>query len=495
MKVLEYTTGTPVMRFKPLDVRPFRKRLEDDKSYDIVEDRYWEADQTMSIYGDPELGTSVWDDVRSLEQTDYGIPLLPYVIRDKVPPIPERAVPPVPPPNTEPDLNYKIVIEVAGIKHPSSQRLYLEASQENDLAQELKTADTYRKDNNPYRSLVVFHNIPNIPRKLGLRIAMHGRGEPPLLLPLIDSIQPVPKSTDKDRWENIIIPVKPLGYITENQIRPEADVLPESGWIYVFWKNKLWRELQVGKHQTYRDTRLSYYRNTRHSKLNPTNTMEREALGTAYDSIWIPYKLNGEVQQNATGIKMMYSKRQLSWEEIDRLESMPSKLSSRATAIDALSIYETNQGFDLEDGPIGPIAPALLDQNPDVIPPRQNSRINPAQYLDRNRQNKISVAYLDATPRGLVVKFEYGIGKEKPKDQMLTLQADEGWSHTLFASDMEEIEAGWLQAVFEDYPEGATFDLIKDSNKPGVLPQYLFYDLTIEDVQANDQLSQSFATT
>ncbi|RDH41453.1 hypothetical protein [Zooshikella ganghwensis] len=73
------------MRFKPVDIRPFSERMKEDRSYDITQDRYWEADETMSIYGDPELGTSVWDDVRSLEQIDEGRTLLPYVIREKTP--------------------------------------------------------------------------------------------------------------------------------------------------------------------------------------------------------------------------------------------------------------------------------------------------------------------------------------------------------------------------------------------------------------------------
>ncbi|MGI0116067.1 hypothetical protein [Zooshikella sp. RANM57] len=106
---------------RKLDIRSYEERLKEDPDYDITQDRYWEPDQTMSIYGDPELGTSVWDDVRSMEVKDFGIPLLPYVIREKVPLIPDRVVPPVPPPDTSPDLNYKIVVEVAGVQHRSSR--------------------------------------------------------------------------------------------------------------------------------------------------------------------------------------------------------------------------------------------------------------------------------------------------------------------------------------------------------------------------------------
>ncbi|MBU2709850.1 hypothetical protein [Zooshikella harenae] len=386
------------MRFKPLDIRPFGERLKEDPDYDITQDRYWEADQTMSIYGDPELGTSVWDDVRSMEVKDLGVPLLPYVIREKTPPILDRVVPPVPEPDTSPDLSYKIVVEVAGIKHNGSQRLYLDADRQNELSVDLKAAETCRKEGEQYRSLVAFNNIPNISRTMGIRIAMHGRGEPPLLLPL-GQIQPVSDTTEKTPWDNIIIPVKPLGYITEKKTRPESDVLQEGGWVYVFWKNKLWRELQVGKNQTYRDTRLDFYRRTRNSRLAPSSSSEREPLGTEYDTIWLPFKINGEVQQGNNGIKMLFSKRQLSWTQIDKLEGNSTELDKQATTVDAVAVYDSLKGFDLDDGPVGPIAPALLDQNTDVAPPPQNPRVSSAaQYLDRNRQHKIPVVYLDNVP-------------------------------------------------------------------------------------------------
>ncbi|MGI0118462.1 hypothetical protein [Zooshikella sp. RANM57] len=384
------------MRFKPIDVRPFSERMKEDPSYDITQDRYWEPDQTMSVYGDPELGTSVWDDVRSMEQVDMGNPLLPYVIREKVPPILDRVVPPVLPPDTTPDLNYKVVVEVAGVQHNSTQRLYLGVDKDSEQGLELKAAATHFKDGERYRSLVEFQHIQNVPRELGIRIAMHSRGEPPLYLPLIQQLHPVPKETEKTPWDTIIIPVKPLGYITEKKIRPESDILQEGGWVYVFWKNKLWRELEVSKNQTYRDTHLQYYRQTRNSKVVDNQTAKRQALGTAYDTIWIPYKLNGEVQQGNNGIKILFRNNQLSWEAIDKFESSPAELDKQATSIDSVTVYENSKGFDLTEGPVGPIAPALLDQNTDAIIPYIDSRIIPAKYLDRKRADKIPVVYLKA---------------------------------------------------------------------------------------------------
>ncbi|WP_027710232.1 ADP-ribosyltransferase domain-containing protein [Zooshikella ganghwensis] len=384
------------MRFKPVDIRPFSERMKEDRSYDITQDRYWEADETMSIYGDPELGTSVWDDVRSLEQIDEGRTLLPYVIREKTPPILDRVVPPVPEPDTSPDVNYKIVVEVAGIQHNGSQRLYLAANKESEQGLDLKPAATHFKDEARYRSLVEFNNLQNIPRELGIRIAMHGKGEQTLYLPLIDQIQPVSKEAEKAPWDTIIIPVKPLTYITQNKVRPEADVLQEGGWLYVFWQGKLWRELEVTKNQTYRDTHVAFSRNARQSRLGLTNPNERKALGTAYDTIWIPYKLNGEVQQGENGVKILFSPQQLSWDDIDQFERSPEELNKRSTAIDDVAVYEQSKSFDVSEGPVGPIAPALQNQNKEALPAQGNKRVSSDRYLDRNRANKIPVIYLSS---------------------------------------------------------------------------------------------------
>ncbi|RDH41455.1 hypothetical protein [Zooshikella ganghwensis] len=64
------------------------------------------------------------------------------------------------------------------------------------------------------------------------------------------------------------------------------------------------------------ETRIvAFSRNARQSRLGLTDPNTRKALGTAYDTIWIPYKLDGEVQQGASGVKMLFSPQQLSWDE------------------------------------------------------------------------------------------------------------------------------------------------------------------------------------
>lgn len=217
---------------------------------------------------------------------------------------------------------------------------------------------------------------------------------------------------------------------------------------------------------------------------------QREAIGSAYHTIWLPFKANGAV---ITGYRMMYSRKPLTWKQIDQLEGSPVELAKRTTEVDGMSVYEGSKNFDLNTGPIGPVAPALLDQNEELVPPPKNPRKTHSGYLDEHREHKFAMVYLDAVPRVLTVKFEYGIGKDKLKDLSLTLQSHDGWAETLYLKDLEDIEPGWLQADFNDYPEGAIFDLIKDPGQPGMPPEYLFYNQTIGQLQRVDEITNKAA--
>lgn len=159
----------------------------------------------------------------------------------------------------KPDLDYKIVIEVAGICQDMNLAM-IYGNRKQGLIELNGKAVPYKKDGTLHRSLITIGNIPNQPRRLGLQIVMHKPNEPYLNLEFAKDVMPVHKDTEMDEWDNVIIPVKPLGYITENKLRPESDILPQHGWVYVFKGNELWRELMVYNHQTYRDTRLHYYR-------------------------------------------------------------------------------------------------------------------------------------------------------------------------------------------------------------------------------------------
>ncbi|WP_163836329.1 hypothetical protein [Spartinivicinus ruber] len=424
------------------------------------------------------------------------IPVMPFNPKPRVKepeyvPEPARSVT-----EEKPNLDYKIVVEVAGICQDMNQ-VVVYGNRQEGLTELMEGAVPYKKDGTLHRSLVTIGNIPNKPRQLGLRIVMHkanaGTTEPPLYLPFADNVQPVLKDTEKDEWDNVIIPVKPLGYITENKRRQESDILSQGGWVYIFKGSELWRELQVYNHQTYRDTRLHYYRSMRTNKFAADDPEHREALGSAYHTIWLPYKANGAV---ISGYKMMYSRKPLTWEQIDQLEANPVALEKRTTPVDGVAIYGSSKNFDLNDGPIGPVAPALLDQVKELVPPPDNPRKAHPNYLDEHREHKFPVVYLDAVDRTLRLHFELDCHAPEDRNYYFTLRkSDNSWEHSLKIEQKKSalVEGGnneWVELVFEDVPPGGNFDLIQDQEEDGKLPFYVFSDRSYESLLVKNLQSE-----
>ncbi|MCX4027642.1 hypothetical protein H0A36_11630 [Endozoicomonas sp. SM1973] len=394
-----------------------------------------------------------------------GVPTrIPFNVKPRKPKEPEYVPEPVRLDREEElDLDYKIVVEVAGICQDMNQ-VVVYGNRQAGLIELNEGATPYKKDGTLHRSLVTISNIPNQPRNLGLRISMHKSNasatEPPLNLPFVENVLPVHKDTEMEEWDNVIIPVKPLGYITENKLRPESNILPHGGWVYVFKEGKVWRELLVNNHQTYRDTRLHYYRSMRTNQFAMDDSEKRKALGAVFHTIWIPFKANGSI---ITGYRMMYSRKQLTWEQIDQLENSPVALEKRTTPIDAIDVYESGKHFDLNSGPVGPIAPALLDQNPEVVPPPENPRKKHSNYLDEHRGDKFAVVYLDAVPKVLQLYIQQDIKLiNEQKDDIFYLgTTDESWYEQITLKEAEPVNDSWIKIAFEDPPEGGEYDLIR----------------------------------
>ena len=188
--------------------------------------------------------TAVKDDVYLAPQTSY-VP---------VEPIPE----------------HKIVVELAG--QGRSEPTFLRLSK-TDL-QNYKITKPHQDIAAEHRSLAVFKALEKEPKSLYLAIPLQGRPEPLTLL-LVDNIEPVDKSMEMAEWDNVLVPVFPQYYLGDDQDKNKVS-LYESGYIYVLWKNKVWRELSVDQKGYFCDVELEYYRNqqaetvkkTRHVNIN-----------------------------------------------------------------------------------------------------------------------------------------------------------------------------------------------------------------------------------
>lgn len=281
---------------------------------------------------------------------------------------------------------YKMVVEVAGSARCGKQRIAL-----NPLDGEKSQLQGAKKDrNNPHRSLVEFNGVPNSPRKLTLKIPTSGAASD-IELPLCDN-HPCNKSdTDKPEWDTVLVPVKPLGYVTKQRDRQLTDLL-KPGYVYVFWQGKLWRELEVGTGQRLRDVNVTFYRNNWNGDLGQSS--QREAEGHWLTDIWVPYKINGETQTGTNAPRMLYSETQLDMPYIEGLESNPDKLAKKSTSLEAVAQYSGSQHFATGNGDVDSIETALQDQDIDeealgyqVISPK-------GKHINRQRTNNIPVAYL-----------------------------------------------------------------------------------------------------
>lgn len=286
------------------------------------------------------------------------------------------------------EVTYKMVVEVAGIARCGKQRIALNDIEGESGAAQLQSAQKDRS--NPHRSLVEFNGIPNTPRKMSLKIPTSGPASD-IELPLCESHPCNKTETDKPEWDTVLVPVKPLAYVTKQRDRKLTDML-KPGFVYVFWNGKLWRELEVGRNQQLRDVDVTFYRNNWNGDLGQAQT--RKADGHWLSDIWVPYKINGEPQTGTSAPRMLYSETQLDMPYIENLEADTDKLQNKSTSLEALSQYSGKNDFKTGSGDVDTIETALQDQDIDAFSLDYKIVSEKGRQLNRSRNNNIPVAYL-----------------------------------------------------------------------------------------------------
>lgn len=309
----------------------------------------------------------------------------------------------------EPEPQYKISVEVAGRARCGKQRLEISGE---------SVTPSFRPDNrNPHRSVIEFSNLLNEPRDITLVIPTSGAVSD-IRLPLATGVAPADKNADKSEWDNVLVPVKPLAYINDQRNRQQADVL-SPGFVYVFWKGKLWRELEAGRNQVLRDVNVEFHRANWNGDLG--QQLKRESEGHWVSDIWLPYKIQGEDQSSQ--LQLVYSKAQLDMPYIENLENDAGKLAGLATSAAQLSQYSAAQTFVSDSGDIGDVATALQDQH---IDPESGYSVlsEKGRHFNRARQDKIPVAYLNPIGEQFVLQVETDKGPLANKP--FTLNTDNG---------------------------------------------------------------------
>jgi hypothetical protein len=118
-----------------------------------------------------------------------------------------------------------------------------------------KTLKPKKDSKNIHRSAVEFTNLDDRDRALYLTIpSMNSAKEINLLLS--DILPPVAKETEMAEWDNVLVPVIPFKAKNSEFIHQEAS-LYSSGYIYIVWNNKIWRELKITNDYQFMDVDLT----------------------------------------------------------------------------------------------------------------------------------------------------------------------------------------------------------------------------------------------
>ncbi len=240
----------------------------------------------------------------------------------------------------------KLIVQVIGTGHSKDQRLLIVDQSGVEPLQALTdeaVCETERLTS-VHSELFVWDWSAPLKHQLCLEIAT--TQGPPIRLPLLEDVRVTPRQLEA-QW-NQIVPVLPFAALpgTRSQYDLGTPVLCRSGYVYVFYRDRLWRELEVRQDDeltTYRDIDLQAYR------LNHEFSSDyRQASGVELSDIWLPATWNN---QPAEAVQLCFSEVQLSAARIKRLED---DSALRALRCQSPALQCESQTFE-----------RLFDQQPD----------------------------------------------------------------------------------------------------------------------------------
>ncbi|BBN57950.1 hypothetical protein TRE132_60750 [Pseudomonas chlororaphis subsp. aurantiaca] len=217
----------------------------------------------------------------------------------------------------------KLIVQVIGKDHPASQKVVLC----DDANKELKGKPEPQDKDLCSSVLHVWDCAGQAKRQLWLEIAST-QGKP-IRLPLLDNVRTTPRQADA-QW-NQLVPVLPFVALPGSKSAYDlgTPVLARAGYVYVFYQNKLWRELEVriteGK-TTYHDVDVAHYRQGKGFKPG-----ERKASGQPLEDIWLPAIWNN---QRVHDLRLCFSEIQLNAPRLQRLEQDAKLRDQRCKSFD-----------------------------------------------------------------------------------------------------------------------------------------------------------------
>ncbi|PPI84916.1 hypothetical protein KEHDKFFH_06825 [Marinobacter maroccanus] len=188
------------------------------------------------------------------------------------------------------------------------------------------------------------------PKKRSLILQL--KGDETINVPVIDEefIGPYAlKAPQRQYQDNLMVSVHPTLFCDAGELthpRPmsgyeEAIGAPvRTGWIYVFFRGRLWRELSVVTSEdaapVLRDTPVAQART---ASLEAAN--DRKAIGPELDVIHVPARLNGT--DVYSDVYLAFSETQWSWEYISALEQDSGLITTRCRSARAIRAFLEGQ--------------------------------------------------------------------------------------------------------------------------------------------------------
>ncbi|RMV66380.1 toxin VasX [Pseudomonas coronafaciens] len=286
----------------------------------------------------------------------------------------------------------KLIVQIAGRDHSDRQQVLLISPKDDRVYQ----SRPEKLDHVHYSCILeVWDHIDGA--HLHLQIATID-GEP-IRLPLLHKTQVTPRQADAQF--NQIVPVLPFVPLPGSRTVYDlgTPVLARAGYVYVFYQEKLWRELEIQVSETgstYHDIDVARYR--RQDGFLPG---ERKPRGAALEDIWLPALWNN---RQATAVQLCFSEVQLSAPRLERLEK---DAASRSTRCKNLDLSQSKKHFtDLYKGK--PDGKAMLDafSDFDAKDPFTQALLAPIKATRLNLQHNVFPVSLAAPQRARQPGYE-----------------------------------------------------------------------------------------
>ena len=165
----------------------------------------------------------------------------------------------------------------------------------------------------------------------------------PIRVPFLDDATSTEREVEHQR--HVVLPVVPATLLSGIELhgqKPARQVLARAGFLYIFYKEKLWREIEIRIDEegqtSYHDVALTKYR-SRSGQLEPGY---RKVTGSAMSEIWIPARINSDWLT----LEMAFSESQWPGERVMHVERSATDRENRCVSIDMRFGSETKESVE-----------------------------------------------------------------------------------------------------------------------------------------------------